>query len=234
VVVGLVDRPNEQRRVPLCWLPGEGNLLVVGAAGSGTTTTLVALAASARSTGAAAAPEVIGLERHAGSLRALIDLPATTVAGPAGPDRLDVLHRLSASLDARTSGAEAGPPILVLVDGWPAFPDDPDGWAAREALVRLWVDGPAAGIHLAVASERSAAIPAAVAAGTTQRWYLRPCDPSELVLAGLGTLGAAPRFVPGRLLVAGGGWEAQVALPGTVLRRLTRSRAPGLKFSETH
>ena len=38
--VGLVDDPGEQRRVPLCWAPSDGNLLIVGAVGSGTTTTL--------------------------------------------------------------------------------------------------------------------------------------------------------------------------------------------------
>ncbi len=38
--VGLIDDPSEQRRAPLTWTPAEGNLLVVGAIGSGTTTTL--------------------------------------------------------------------------------------------------------------------------------------------------------------------------------------------------
>jgi S-DNA-T family DNA segregation ATPase FtsK/SpoIIIE len=221
VVVGVVDRPAEQRQVPLCWLPGEGNLLVIGAAGSGTTTTLLAVAASAWSSRVGGL-DVVGLERRAGSLRELVDVPSATVVGPAGPGRAEVIQRLAASLEQRSSTGEVGTPVLVLVDGWPVLPDDPDGWTVREALVRLWVDGPAEGIHLAVASERSAAVPAAVAAGTTQRWYMRPCDPSELVLAGMGSQGAAQTFVPGRLLVAGGGWEAQVGLPARVLQGITR------------
>ncbi len=44
--IGLVDDPAHQCRTPLTWQPGDGNLLLVGAVGSGTTTAAAAIVAA--------------------------------------------------------------------------------------------------------------------------------------------------------------------------------------------
>ena len=72
----LVDRPDEQRVVPLCWQPALGNLAVIGGAGSGTTTDNITNVTKPTFTGTA----------EANSTVTLFDTDGTAIVVHAGPD----------------------------------------------------------------------------------------------------------------------------------------------------
>ncbi len=214
--VGLIDDPGEQRRASLAWTPADGNLLIVGAVGSGTTTTLrsVLVAACAAATPAALHVAVIDARGDA----RLDDLAALDhcagVVRPHERERLSrLLRRLSAELDTRRAVATSGRPAVVLaIDGLPALRtelDDPLDHADADALARLIAEGPAVGIVVVLTAERPGAVPGAVLAACPVRWVMQLDDPMEGAVVGVP---ARPR--------AG-------ADPGPPRRRGERLRGPG-------
>ena len=118
--IGLVDVPGEQCRRPLRWDPDDGNLALVGAAGTGRSSTLLSLA-TARCR--VESPD----DCHLYVVDATGDRRYDALGGIAhcgAVVRLDererlqrVLHRLIGRLDARSGGAGSRPRIVLLIDG---------------------------------------------------------------------------------------------------------------------
>ena len=221
VVLGLVDDPDRQRRLPLAWRPTDGPLLAIGSGSSPAT----ALRAAVRSLAARLGPgelHVYGFDLAAQALAPLADLPHTGAIVRTGEH--ERLHRLigllADELAARQAGAAstagAPPPrplVLVLVDGVAALRtalDGTGGVAALDALERVVADGAALGMAVAAAADRPASVPAAWSAAASRRLVFRCGDPLDLLAVGAGRVDQS-RWPEGRCVELGSGLVAQVA-----------------------
>ncbi len=218
-VVGIVDVPAEQRRQPLSWSPGDGNLAIIGAVGTGTTTTVrsVVLAACAAARPAALHVYVVDA-RGDDRLVDLADLDhCGCVVRPHERERLSrLLRRLTAELDERRAvGGPGGRPLVVLaVDGMPALRavlDDPLDHADADALQRIVTEGAAVGLSTVLTAERPGAVPAALLAASAERWVLHLDDPAEAVMGGV-PASLVPAPIAGRVVLASSRHEAQLAV----------------------
>ena len=215
-IVALADDPGRQKQYPIGWDPAEGNLLMLGIAGSGTTTTLLALALSLAATWAPEQLEVYAVDYGTGDLAVLDALPHTgsVIAADDRERQVRLIRHLRAELNLR----RGGPPrrrIVVLIDNLAALRaefDDVEGLELLDLLTRLYADGATAGIFFAVTADRFSTIPPAWSSVTTQRWLFRLPDPYDYVQAGL-TRKDVPAKVPGRMVVLPGALQAQVGRP---------------------
>ena len=119
--VGLIDDPANQTRRPLRWDVAAGNLLLVGAIGSGVTSTIVSLAAALCRTSSPDDLHVYVIDGHGD--RSLDGLAQIAHCGGVirlgDGQRVDrLLRRLDAEIDRRaTDRSDADPMILLLIDG---------------------------------------------------------------------------------------------------------------------
>lgn len=216
--VGIVDDPAGQCRRALRWSPDDGNLAIVGAAGSGTTTTLRSVLAALTTRRPPGACHVYVVDAR-GDER-LDDLAGTAHCGgvvrPHERERMSrLLRRLATELDDRRAAADhAGRPAIVLaVDGMSALRtalDDPLDHGDLDLLARVVTEGPAAGVVTVLTAERPAGLPAAVLASCASRWVGHLDDPAEASVCGLRAVDV-PNGGPGRIVVAGVRLLAQVA-----------------------
>ena len=229
VVLGVVDDPDHQRRVPLAWRPAEGPLVAIGSGSSPATS----LRAAARSLAARVGPDelhVYGFDLAAQSLVSLADLPHVGAIVRAGEhERLHrLIGRLADELAARQAGAAltAGAPprrplVLVLVDGVAALRtalEGTGGVAALDALERVVADGAGLGMAVAAAADRPASVPAAWSAAASRRLVFRCGDPLDLLAVGAGRVDQS-RWPQGRCVELGSGLVAQVATEGWAAAR---------------
>ena len=215
-VVGVIDDPDRQRRLPLC-VPLTGHLAMVGSVGSGTTTALVAVASSCVSAGA---------EVHL--LDGLGDPRIADLVDRTGLVRLRERERVARLLDhlcsvigRRSAGAHDDGDngderdVVLCIDGLgavrAAFERD-DEWSRLEQLDHIISGGAGCGVRVMLTAARAGAIPAAALTQIAHRWVFHLDDPLEGT-----TLGVAPRSMPtatpGRLVVASSGLEAQLFEP---------------------
>ena len=205
LILGMVDLPNRQTRVPLSFAPHRhGGLLAVGAAAAGTSSTLVALAAAADAAGG----WVVHAIDTGGSLGALAGLRSVESV-VRGPDH-EAVHRLLDTLVARVDAAsvadtdtrdtvtrdtdtggtggcavtpgEHARRVLLLLDGFGAFEEQQRGvnrGVAVDRLVRLAVEGRAAGITVAVAARRRSELPPLLTHALGERLLHRCVDADE-------------------------------------------------------
>jgi S-DNA-T family DNA segregation ATPase FtsK/SpoIIIE len=240
-VIGLLDDPGCQRRLPVTWRPRTGPLLAVGA-GTGPA---VALRAAARALASGLGPgglHVYGAELGAQGLAPLAELPHVGALVRAGEherlhrlvDRLaaELATRKAAVAEARSGGHDGGAPaplILLLIDGVAglrsAF-DGASGLAALDLLERVVVDGPPLGLAVALAADRLAAVPGAWAAAASVRLAFRGGDPLDLLA--IGARGVDRSAWPdGRCLDLGSGLVGQVATGGWPAAMTGPAGAPG-------
>ncbi|WP_314147854.1 FtsK/SpoIIIE domain-containing protein [uncultured Leifsonia sp.] len=218
IVVGLVDEPDRQRRSPhVIRLSEAGNVAVFGAPGTGKTTALLTMTAATVATNAQT--RVYGIDGAGGHLGTLGVLPNTGDIVPGEDrDRVVRLLRLIKSLIAERSAArDAGPPVLLLLDGLAAFRDayelrgggaDPFG-----DLVEIAGGGRNAGVHVLLSAERTSALSAALGASVPERLALRQTAESDYQY--LGVAGDALKDAgPGRAVRIGSDEEIQIAVPG--------------------
>jgi len=200
VVLGLIDDPGRQRRLPMAWRPQEGPLLAVGT-GAAPSTALRAAAHALASRLGPGALHIYGIDLAGQGLADMRELPHTgAIIGPGERERLHrLLQRLADELVARQSavtapagvGAErrhAPPLVLLLIDGMAglrASLDGAGGLAALDALERVVVDGAALGLVVAVAADRLAVLPGAWAAAASRRLAFKGGDPLDLVALGI-------------------------------------------------
>jgi S-DNA-T family DNA segregation ATPase FtsK/SpoIIIE len=221
VPLALADDPEAQAQYPIGWNLAAGNLLLYGIGGSGTTTALSTLALALAETSDPRHLHMYVLDFGAGELGALDGLPHVgAVIGAAEHERQRrLLRRLRGELGVRRSmdpaARAAAPRIVVLLDGYGSFASehgDIGGDALREALARVWSDGPELGIHLAIAADRLGAVPTALASLAQQRLAFQLADVADYAQFGL-MRRAIPQFVPGRAVVGGSAQVIQVARP---------------------
>jgi len=233
VAFALADDAESQAQYPVGWNLNAGNLLLYGIGGSGTTTTLATLAMSLADMTDSAQTHIYVLDFGAGELGALAQLPHVgAVIGAAEHERQRrLLYRLRGELGHRRGmdpAVRAGAPrVVVLLDGYAGFAaehGDLGGDALREALARVWADGPELGIHTVISADRLGAVPTALASLAQQRLAFRLADVADYAQFGV-MRRAIPQFVPGRAVVGGSGQVIQVARAPQALGAETAARA---------
>jgi S-DNA-T family DNA segregation ATPase FtsK/SpoIIIE len=232
VPLALADDPEAQAQYPVGWNLDAGNLLLYGIGGSGTSTALTTIAQSLAATTRPDRLHMYVLDFGAGELRDLDQLPHVgAVIGAAEHERQRrLLHRLRGELGHRRgldpATRAAAPRIVLLLDGYAGFlseHDDIGGDAQREALARVWADGPELGIHCAIAADRLGAVPTALASLAQQRLAFQLADVADYAQFGLPRR-SIPRFEPGRAVIGGSAQVIQVAR-GRAATRVESARA---------
>jgi S-DNA-T family DNA segregation ATPase FtsK/SpoIIIE len=225
LVLGLCDVPEQQARRPLVLdLDAGTHLLVVGSPRSGRTTALRTLAGSVARSRSADDVHLYAIDAGGGGLAALAELPHAGAVVPRDqPERIDrvltylagEVVRRQALLGSRSLAeqrAEAAPVdrlphLLLLVDRWEAFLSafqDLDAGRLVDLLYRLLREGPAAGLHVVMTSDRSGLV-GRVSSMIEDRVLLRLADKGDYAAAGLPT-----RLVPADL-PPGRGWSTSGA-----------------------
>jgi S-DNA-T family DNA segregation ATPase FtsK/SpoIIIE len=233
VGLGVADDPEAQAQYPVGWNLNAGNLLLYGIGGSGTTTALRTIALGLARTSDPAHIHVYVMDFGAGELTGLAGLPGVgaviTAAEHERQSRL--LRRLRGELAVRRGldpeGRAAAPRIVLLLDGYAGFASehaDLAGDALREALARVWADGPELGIHTAIAADRLGAVPTALASLSQQRIAFQLADIADYAQFGLSRR-AIPRFSPGRAVIGGSGQVVQFARVPNVSAEIARLSA---------
>ena len=234
VLVGQLDDPESQRRIPaILDLARDGSVLVVGAGRSGKTAFLrTVTAAIALQDGEAM--DVYGLDFVGRGLAMLADLPhvGEVIAGDDGERLIRLMSRLHSTVNRRAdlfaakgvadladyhrrTGSTEERRIVVLLDGIHAFEaayERVDRGAVVEALPRLIGEGRAAGVHFVVTADRRASVRSAVFGLINTVVALRQSSSDELANLNLPPDAIAAQAPPGRCYI--GGLEGQVALLG--------------------
>ncbi|MFN2523940.1 MAG: FtsK/SpoIIIE domain-containing protein [Mycobacteriales bacterium] len=226
LVLGLCDVPEQQARRPLVLDLEHGtHLLVVGSPRSGRTTALRTLAGALARSASADDVHLYAIDPGGSGLAALAALPHAGAVVPRDqPERIDrVLSYLAGEVvrrqallgsrslteqRAQAAPAERLPHLLLLVDRWEAFLSafqDLDAGRLVDLFYRLLREGPAAGLHVVLTSDRSGLV-GRVSSMIEDRVLLRLADKGDYAAAGLPT-----RLVPDDL-PAGRGW-AMVGAP---------------------
>ena len=211
----LVDEPDEQRRGMAGWSPADGHLVVIGGPRSGTTTTLATAALAAVRAERGDGPHLHVIDLDGGRLAPLARLPFTgAVIGPTDRDRRCRLLRWLDNEVQRRRGSDEPAPVMVLVI------DDLDGLArnhdpvrerdVHERLERIWAEGPAAGVVVAVSVRRVAELPAPFAATAGLTLLHHTVDPADGLRLGVTT--STEGFGPGRVIRCSDGAVAQVVM----------------------
>jgi S-DNA-T family DNA segregation ATPase FtsK/SpoIIIE len=225
-VLGVVDVPAEQARVALRWDRVRGNVALVGALGSGTTTALRTIAASFVAERRPADGHLYVIDgRGDATLDALAELDHC--AAVVRLHERERLARLLARLDgeiasraARPAG-ERGPDVVVLVDGLGQVRGSLDDFSTAtelEQLERIVADGPSVGVVTAFTVEVPTAIPATLLMRCAERWLFHLDDAAGAMGVGVAAH-RVPAAIPGRIVVASCGLDAQLALPGALVPR---------------
>ena len=235
VPVGLVDVPAARRQVPLTLDPGalDGHLLVVGAPRSGKSTLLASYAVQAARRHPASLLRFHVVDLGGGALGPLAALPnvASCVDAQDADAVRHVVGELERLLDERArrarrhgvhgaarwrdlvaAGELPGPAhTVLLLDQLVSFSERfPD---LDAAFGRLLVEGPSAGVHVAMTSTRWAELPAKRLEQVSARVELRLNDAMESQ-HGRTAAASVPPGVPGRGLVEGGA-AVQIAARST-------------------
>lgn len=216
-VIGLVDDPDRQRVTPLRWRPADGPLLVAGCVGSGVTSTLATVMTHHAGGGGVHWYVIDALGSD--TLQAFGDSPH--VGAVVRLHERERLRRLIDHLDeviaerlARGGRADDEPWVVLVVDGLAetrASLDDVDTVESLERLDAIVTGGRHAGVVAVAGVPRPGALSPALLGAFEHRWVLHLRDAYDLGTLGVGIMA---RALPGRLIVAASGLEAQVRAPG--------------------
>ena len=234
VAAGLVDLPAARRQVPLVLDPAtlDGHLMIVGAPRTGKSSALAAYAVQATRRHPASLLQFHVVDLGGGALAPLASLPGVASCVDAhDPDAVRrVFAELERLLDDRTrqlrahgvhsaarwrelvaAGEVEGPAhTVLLLDQLVTFRER---YADLDAVLgRLLVEGPSAGVHVAMTSARWAELPAKRLEQVSLRIELRLNDAMESQHSRL-VAAAVPAGVPGRGLL-GDGSGVQLAAVG--------------------
>ncbi len=220
--IGLIDDPARQARRSLRW--DRGNLLLVGAIGSGTTSTAI-VAAAARLRGADDIHLYVIDGRGDAALDALGEIDRCGgVIRVTEAERIDrLLRRLTDELDRRGSTGARRPEVVLVVDGLESVRTSMSAIERSESASRfdrVLQEGPSAGIVTCATADGSS--PVVLATMTGARWVMH-VDVTIARAAGLRSM--PPPAIPGRLCVVDSGLAAQVVFDPDPLAGLARRRA---------
>ena len=164
--LGLIDEPYKQRQTPfhLDLNSAGGHVAIAGGPQTGKTMAVRGIVATQLRAGLAV--YVIG------ELAELESLP--NVAGVASMKDAERTRRV---IDEVTSLLDAPRPAMLVIDGWHALDDD-----LREPLARIASEGPDAGIHLVVTTQRWSAIRPNVRDLIGTRLELRLTEPMDSLI----------------------------------------------------
>ena len=220
VLLGLVDRPDQQTRVPLAMdLQEGGGWLAVGGPRSGRTSLLRSVLRQAVQQQGADQLHVHVLDLAGGGLAAeAAGFPqvGTTIGTEDALRTLRLVQRLGAEVARRRAGGPDGSPaLLLLVDGLEAvcaLLDEADPGRGSVDLLRLVRDGGAAGLTSVLTADR--AVPGGrVAAAVRHRLVLPLPDRADYAVAGIAPTAVPSERPPGRALVGENAETCQLALP---------------------
>ena len=213
-IVGVVDDPDGQRVLPLRWDRSAGNLLMVGATGSGLTSTLALLGTVAAADGSGSHLYVID-GRGDDGLSVFESSPwCGGVVRLHERERLiRVIHRLADEVARRVADPSSQRfPIVVLVDGLDAVRsslDDLDTLTEFDMLDTVVTLGQAHDVVVVCAFDRVPSVPSTVLARCPQRWVFHLTDPLDATALGISP-SDVPGPQPGRIFVSSTGLEAQL------------------------
>ncbi len=217
----LADDPAAQTRYPTGWSLAGGNLLIYGVVGSGTTTALTSLALAFASSRPADEGHLYAMDFGTGGLAALAGLPHCGDVIPA-TDRerhIRLVRMLREELQRRrqlpNTALEREPTIVLLIDNVEAFRaefDDAYGLNVVDQVIRLFSEGPDAGVYVAATANRVGGIPPALSAATPQKLVMRLADVGDYGSFSIPRR-ALPTFLPGRGLLVAHTQVVQVASP---------------------
>ena len=213
-IVGVVDDPDRQRTTPLRWDRREGNLLMVGAPGSGVTSALALLGAVA--VGDEGGCHLYVIDGRGDPALATFERPLACAVVVRVHERerlMRTINRLGAEVGRRVAGPETqSPPIVVLIDGLDSVRtslDDLDTAKELEMLDTVIALGAPHDVVVVATLDRAAAVSTALLARFTQRWVFHLTDPIDAVTLGV-PAAVVPGPAPGRIVVADGGFDAQL------------------------
>lgn len=225
IYFALADDPSAQTRYPAGWSLVQGNLLIFGVVGAGTTTALASVAMAFASARSVEQGQIYALDFGTGGLSALADLPhcGAVVAATDRERQIRLIRILRGELQRRRQLARAElvaePVIVILIDNLEAFRaeyDDAFGLSLVDQAMRIFAEGPDAGMYVAATANRIGGIPAALNSATPQKLLMRLADPSEFGSFSIPRR-ALPTFLPGRAIMAADARVVHVACPGADL-----------------
>jgi S-DNA-T family DNA segregation ATPase FtsK/SpoIIIE len=200
---GLIDLPAAGRQGPLPLdLGAGGTTLIAGAARSGRTSAAMTIAVTAAERLPPEQLQLWAIDAGAG-LSPLSELPHCGAVVPAHDiERVErLLSHLSREIQWRRQHPNDEAPTLMLVldswDGLIAASDVRDSSRLIDTLLRLAVDGPSAGLHAVITSDRSGLV-GRLGATAAEKIVLRLADPSDFALVGMSARDVPRRLPPGR------------------------------------
>lgn len=238
IVLGVMDDPDNQRQVTEYFRPDtDGNLLYVGAGGSGKTTALRSLALAAAITPRSGPVHVYGLDFAGGGLGSLEPMPnvGSIINGDDEERVVRLISWLSDRIEDRAarysgvradtltayrelSGGAAEPRLLVLLDGFSAFRAEYESSTlllpTYQAFQRMLVDGRAVGIHFAVTADRPAAMPTSISTAFQRKVVLRLSEDDGYLAMGVPRDILSPASPAGRCVQVDQPQELQLAILG--------------------
>jgi S-DNA-T family DNA segregation ATPase FtsK/SpoIIIE len=214
---GVLDDPAAQSQRALRWQPEDGHLALLGGRRAGTTTALRTLVATLSLGHPPAHLHAYVID--AGGDHRLDDLEQLASCGavlrPHERERLGrLLRRLVEEIDARRRAGGRGdrPRIVLAIDGFPQLAAALEGVSDELGLLgRIVAEGAALGVVCVLTAARPGALPVSTLAACHERWLFRLDDPAEAPLCGVPAVAVAAA-VPGRVVVASTGLEAQLAV----------------------
>lgn len=237
LVLGMLDDPDTQSQHIEYFRPdADGNILFVGASGSGKSSALRTLAVASAITPRSGPVHVYGLDFAGGGLSPLNVLPnvGSIVSGDDDERVARLIRHLvgvaderavrysavaaSTLAEYRSGGHPDEPRLLILLDGFGTFRADYESSSGRlelyGAFQRLLVDGRSVGIHFAMTADRPGAVPNSIGSAFTRRVILRQADDDSYSLQGLPRDVLGPTSPPGRAMQADNPQELQLATLG--------------------
>jgi S-DNA-T family DNA segregation ATPase FtsK/SpoIIIE len=220
LLIGLLDRPDEQLQTPLEMdLAEGGGWLLVGGPRSGRTTALRTVLTEATRRLTPGRLHVHVLDHGGGSLaQEAARLPHCGTAVDRGDAHRSVrlLTRLGEEVDRRRSRPDPDAPlVLVLVDGYESLAgqlEDAEPATGASGLLRLIREGAAVGVTVVLAAER--VVPGSRVAGAVRTRLVLPLpDRADYAVAGVPARSVPGLRPPGRALVGEEAVECQLAFP---------------------
>lgn len=238
VAWALADVPTQQAQHPVTIDLAElGHMFLAGGARSGRSQALRTIAGTLADSISSADLHLYGIDMGNGALLPLVRLPHIGAVVQRGErervvrlfDRLqseltrrqELLGRVGVADINEQRGQAADidklPHLILLLDRWESFTStygDQDGGALVEQVQGFLREGASAGIHLILAGDRSL-LSGRISVLTEDKWILRLQERNDYGLGGLNPR-KIPQLIPdGRMLRAGTGQEAQIALLAT-------------------